>query len=354
MSKIEDLLQAQNDKIDYDALIQNYPWIVEYDRKCVLSPDSDGLLCGLFMAAVRNWKIVGFYDDKVGLINNNYRTDDLVFLDGEIFRPNAKSMGHHMVCLNNKLRHLLDNGFQNCIQPNLLRNYDGKKHFRLKYPLASIHMIVSILAYADKNTDHPITLTTNATAPLFFTDGVFNVLFKYPENVLNWFQYLRINEDWNPLKVVFENQNSVFNTMQLMHTFFQERDKLTFGKERGDRLKISEKTGEPCNIEGSTINEEAVQRIKAFCTMMGNDTGWAFDDADWECWENLKFYKFSKSSFSNDGKTLTIAHFEDFIVNKNPLSWAQTSGQNIEYTKEEPSRFEFLSAKKSKKYSKRR
>ena len=87
MSKIEELLANKLDVIDYDALLQKYPWINERNRKCVLSPDSDGLLCGLFMAYARGWQIVGFYDDKVGLINNKYRTDDLVFLDGEIFRP---------------------------------------------------------------------------------------------------------------------------------------------------------------------------------------------------------------------------------------------------------------------------
>ena len=38
------------------------------------------------------------------------------------------------------------------------------------------------------------------------TDGTFNVLFKYPENVLNWLNFLRANEDSNPLRDVFENE----------------------------------------------------------------------------------------------------------------------------------------------------
>lgn len=348
-SKIEQLLHKRNEVIDYDALIEKFPWIIEKDRKCVLSPDSDGLLCGLFMAHYRGWKIVGFYDDKVGLINNNNRYNDIVFLDGEIFRSEAKSMGHHMVCLNNKKKSLLNDGFRNCIQPNLMRNYDGKTHFRLKYPLATIHMLASIVAYADKDTDHPITLTENATAPLYFTDGVFNILFSYPENVINWFHYLRIHEEWNPLKTIFENKMSVYETMQLMHEFFIKRDELTHGKERGDRLKISEKNGNPYNIEGdsnnSKINPDAVKRIKEFCKIIGSQTGWLFKEEDWICWENLKYYKFTKGSFSSDKKTLTIANFEDFILNKNPLSWAQTSGQEIEYTREEPDRFEFFMPK---------
>ena len=307
MPRIQELLANRHEeKINYDEILSTYPWIAERDRFCVLSPDSDGLLCGLFMAAVRNWKVVGFYDDKVSVINKDYKNEDIVFLDGEIFREQAKSMGHHMVCLTNRKRALLERNFRNCIQPNLLRNYDGKQNFRLKYPLASIHMLVSIIAYADKNTN-PITLTGDAIAPLFFTDGVFNVLFSYPENVLNWLSYLRINENWNPLKSIFENtQYSVFDTIRYMDDFFRKRDSRTVRthiendggrnrsvEERGDRLKISNSDGSPYNIIGINTEEiyihtDAVRRVKEFCTMIGDMTSWRFNDDDWLCWDNLE------------------------------------------------------------------
>ena len=51
MSRIEELLKdKQNDRADFDVLLDAFPWINERDRLCVLSPDSDGLLCGLFMS----------------------------------------------------------------------------------------------------------------------------------------------------------------------------------------------------------------------------------------------------------------------------------------------------------------
>lgn len=347
MAVIQELLQGRNESIDYDLLLSQYPWIAERNKFCVLSPDSDGLLCGLFMSQVRGWKVVGFYDDKVSVINKNFVSKDVVFLDGEIFRKGARSMGHHMVCLNNKKRQLLSDGFANCIQPNLMRNYDGKHHFRLKYPLATIHMLVSIIAYADKDTDHPVCLSKEAVSPLFFTDGVFNVLFSYPENVLNWFHYLRIGENWNPLKNIFENSMSVFETMQMMDEFFRMRDSISVGSERGDRLKISDKRGEPYNIEGLGsgsvhINEDAAQRIKEFCSLVGGLTGWQFVENQWQCWQGLKYYKFTKSSFKSDARKMTVAAFEDFILNIKPLSWAQTSTTDIEYTKEHPDKFDFL------------
>lgn len=343
MSKIADLLKDQHgQKVDYDELLIQYPWINEKNRLCVLSPDSDGLLCGLFMAKYRGWKVVGFYDDKVGLIHNNFVDKDLIFLDGEIFRESVKSMGHHMLKLN-KNRTVDFSGFKNCIQPNLLRNYDGKHNFRLKYPLATIHFLISIISYADyKQGIEEIALDENAIAPLFFTDGVFNVLFSYPENVLNWLTYLRVHETWNPLKNIFENQSySVFETMKLMDEFFRKRDAISVGKERGDRLKISSKDGTPYNIEADQdsykINEQAVSRIKEFMSIVADMTQWGYSEEDWACWENLKYYKFSKDDFKSRGWKLTNEKFEHFLSLK-PLSWAMTSGENIEFTLEEPSK----------------
>lgn len=348
MSVIEDLLRDKHDdKIDYDDLLEKFPWINEKNRYCVLSPDSDGLLCGLFMSKLRGWKIVGFYDDKVGLVHNNFLNEDLIFLDGEIFRLQAKSMGHHMLNLNKKRNFDLSN-FKNCIQPNMIRNFDGKHNFRLKYPLATIHMLVSIISYANsKNNEPKVLLPETAIAPLFFTDGVFNVLFSYPENVLNWLSYLRINEEWNPLKTIFENEIfSVFKTMKLMNEFFRKRDSITFGKERGDRLKLSSKNGdayniENCNNNSTRINPDAVNRIKSFIGMVGDMTSWVFDENHWICWDNLKFFKFTKDDFKKRNWTMTNMNFEK-LLSLNPLSWAMTSGENIEFTLESPSVFSFL------------
>lgn len=345
MSRIEELLRERhNDRADFDMILEEYPWINEREHYCVLSPDSDGLLCGLFMSRFRGWRVVGFYDDKIGVISKDHLKEDIIFLDGEIFRKNIKSVGHHMLKLN-KNRNVDLSGFEQCIQPNLLRNYDGKHDFRLKYPLATIHLLISILAYADyKQGKQDIEFTEKAIAPLFFTDGVFNVLFSYPENVLNWLAYLRVHEEWNPLRKVFKNETfSVYETMELMHEFFGERDKITLRKERGDRLKISSKDGSPYNIEqsedgGFYVNKDAVKRIKRFIKMIASLTGWGFCESDWSCWDNLQFYQFSKEDFKSNGWRLTNSHFETFL-NLNPLSWAMTSGENIEFTLEKPDNF---------------
>ena len=181
VSKIQELLSGKDDKIDYESIIKKHEWIVEKNHYCILSPDSDGLLCGLFMSKYLGWKVIGFYDGKVAVVNKKYKDKNPIFLDMEIFRKQIRSLGHHMVLVNKK--HLPEswNNFDNCIQPNNLRKYDGKNNFRLKYPLATIHMLLGILGHKFN-----IKTSDDAIAPLFFTDGAFNVLFIVIPHSLLW------------------------------------------------------------------------------------------------------------------------------------------------------------------------
>ena len=73
-------------RIIYKNVIKRFPWIIKENQKCILSPDSDGLLCGLFMSHILNWEVVGFYDGKVLIIGKDEKAKDCIFLDMEIFR----------------------------------------------------------------------------------------------------------------------------------------------------------------------------------------------------------------------------------------------------------------------------
>lgn len=334
MANIQDLLCDKDEKIDFDSIIENYPWIVEKDQNCILSPDSDGLLCGLLMSHLLNWKIKGFYDGKVMLLEKGLSAKDCIFLDMEIFREEIRSFGHHMLLYNINDVPSNWNQFKNSIQPNNLRDYDGCHVFRLKYPLGTIHMLLSIIAHY-----YDIDISEEAIAPLFFVDGTFNVLFKYPENVMNWLNYLRADEDSSPLKKIFMSEKySIYGMMLEMDEFFRKRDEISITKERGDRLRISVKDGSPFNIietDGNySLEKDAVRRIKEFIGLLSHFTGWKFIEENW-LWDEFELFKFTKRDFKGDGKNVNGTNFNELML-KNPLSWAMTSGQNIEYTLEEP------------------
>jgi len=179
----------------------------------------------------------------------------------------------------------------------------------------------------------------DAIAPLFFTDGTFNVLFSYPENVLNWLKYLKADEEESPLKTIFLNEKySVYGLMQEMDKFFRSRDEISISRERGDRLRLSQKDGTPHNLEKNNnsyfIKEDAVSRIVKFIKILSKFTGWEFKEDNW-AWKNLNLFIFTKGDFKGQGKRVNGNNFNE-LMQKNPLSWAMTSGDNIEYTLEEP------------------
>lgn len=189
MLKIKESLKDKIKQINYKEVIKEYPWIVKRGQNCILSPDSDGLLCGLFMSNYLGWKIKGFYDGKILILDKNVSAKDCVFLDVEIFRKEIKSVGHHMVLFNKNKKPRSWKNFENSIQPNIFRDYDAYKDFRLKYPLATIHMLMGIIGSITK-----IKIPVSAICPLLYTDGVFKNLFGYPENCIDWLKYLKADE----------------------------------------------------------------------------------------------------------------------------------------------------------------
>ncbi len=338
MARIQELLSNKDDIINIEYVLEKNSWIKRHDQKCILSPDSDGLLCGLFLSHYLNWEIVGFYDGKIALIKENlsFYNDDVSFIDIEIYREGIKSMGHHMLSLyNNTLPGDWEKKFEQCIQPNLMRGYD-KKNFRLKYPLATIHLLITLL---EKEID--IEVKDTAIFPLLFTDGTYNVMFKYPENVMNWWRFLGIEKNSRLLhKVFMDDTFSVYKLMLQMDAFFRKRDAISIPRERGDRLKISNTDSSPFNIEKTDdkfiIKEDAVVRIEKFLSILSEDTGWEYKQSNWN-FKNFNLLQFKKTDFKSKGWTVKKDNWKK-MLDLNPLSWAMTSGDNVEFTLEEPNK----------------
>jgi len=214
-----------------------------------------------------------------------------------------------------------------------MRDYD-KKTFRLKYPLATIHMLIGLL---ENKLD--IEVTETAIFPLLFTDGTFNVMFKYPENVMNWWKYLRVEDNEKLLHHVFMGDNYTVHKLMLeMDKFFKKRDQISVTGERGDRLKISDKYSSPYNIESSNgrykINDDAKDRCEKFVQLLSMHTNWEYKESSWN-FDNLNLMRFTKSDFKGKDWTVKKVNCRK-LWELDPLSWAMTSMDNIEFTEEKP------------------
>ena len=333
-SPIEKLLSQVNDeRIDLDLILNRFPWITETNKKCIISPDADGFLCGLFMNSFFNWEIVGFYDGKILLSKKNLTIKDCIFLDIEIFHPNIRSVGNHCIIPHNGIyKELGNDSFKQCISPGMLRGFDGSKYFRLKYPLGTIHFLISILYNLKK-----IIIQKEGISSLLFVDGVFNVLFSYPENVITWIKYLQMDNQKHPLNsLLFKGDINLFDIMQLMRDYFIERDK--FGENidsRGDRLNISDRDGNPKNLyigkDGCySIKNENKEKIIGFIKMNSEKCGWEYDPEAWT-WSDLNLIKFKKEIIGGEGKKFNQTLLRE-MYSKKVISNAQTAGNRIEFS----------------------
>src|SRR3989339_1433672 len=275
-------------QIDYKEIIKKYPWIVEKEQSCILSPDSDGLLCGLFMSNYLGWRIKGFYDGKIMLLDKNTSTKDCVFLDMEIFRKEIRSVGHHMVLFNKKKKPKTWINFENSIQPNVFRDYDAYNDFRLKYPLATIHLLIGIIASRIK-----LEIPKMAICPLLYVDGVFKNLFGYPENCIDWLRYLRADKKDSALNAIFFNKHySVYTLMTALKDFFGEIKEIHQNKRGNDKIRISDSKGAPINIDEKgdgifSIAPETKDKAEHFIKILSDLTGWEYKETDWS-WNNFQ------------------------------------------------------------------
>lgn len=317
------MLAGRDDVIDYAAVIKKYPWLAQKDQNCVLSPDSDGLLCGLFTSYYLNWKIRGFYDGKILVLEKGFRPKDCVFLDIEVFRKGVRSIGQHMVMFNKGRLPENWSNFDNCFSANNIRDYDAKNNFPQKYPLATIHLLLGVIGSIRK-----IDIPTMAICPLLYTDGIFKNLFNYPDNCLDWLKFLQANNATNPLHAIFFNDHySIHSLMIALNELFGELRLITEGKRGGDKIKFSNGMGELINFDEKKMSFESntIKQSEKLLRLLASKTGWKYTSDNWS-WNNLSHFYLKKHMIKpSQGRY-------DQLIKNNPVSLAMTSTLDIQYT----------------------
>lgn len=310
-------------KLDYLEVIKKYPWILKRKQDCIVSPDSDGLLCGLLMSHYLGWRIRGFYDGKVLVAKRGVNPRKCIFLDMEIFRPGIRSVGQHMVMYDKNDPSPNWSNFSTCIAANNLRNYDFKNDFRMKYPLGTVHLLLAVLGQRTN-----ISISKNSICSLLYADGTFKNQFNYPENCLSWLEFLGAHQVGSPLRKVFLNRHySTYELMVALKNLFAEIHVIGGGKRGGDKVKFSDSKGRVTNIDQRVghLRTEVVNQAKNFLRMLAEKTGWTFTSAHW-WWGPYRVLRFQKGSVK-PGK----ARYNALLV-RNPISFAIISRNSIEYT----------------------
>lgn len=312
------------EKINYEEVIKNYPWLVEKGHNCVISPDADGMLCGLFMSHFLNWKIVGYYDNGKNLIlKKGLKAEDCVFLDTEIRRPNIKSVGHHISLFRRKDSEEILEGYKNCLNPNNLRGKTLKEGFSGKYPMGTIHLLISIVSQSRE-----INFSNDSFFVILQADGTINrFLDRYSENLNDWLGYLGVSENGHILNKILSKETTLLKINNEYVDYIRR-----FVKEKKDKIPISEKGS---LVFGSfsenkeSFSPNCILIMEEYLNFLSRETEWIYKKEDWQK-DNFKLYEFTKKTVRPGVRSYQAALGENF------LSLAITASTDMDYTLENP------------------
>lgn len=313
-----------NDRINYDEILEKYPWLLKESQNAIISPDADGMLCGLFMSHFLGWKIVGYYDNGKNLIlKKGISADDCVFLDTEIYRPNIKSIGHHISLFRQHNTNINHEGYKNCLNPNTLRGRTLKDKFSLKYPMGTIHLLLCIVSQKIE-----IKYLDNSFFVILQADGTINrFLDRYSENLFDWLKYLRISDKDNILNKIIRRETNLIDLNEEYVEYIKN-----FVKAKKDKIPISERgelKEESFEKDKRKFSASCIETTIKYLNFLSENTGWNFKEKDW-VFDNLVVYKFTKKSVRPGVNTFNKAVEENF------LSLAITANDTMEYTLETP------------------
>ncbi len=324
---------VKNDVLQYDALLSLYPWLTAKGQNAILSPDADGILCGLLMSHYFNWNIVGFYDGETIALKNSMSVSDCIFLDMDIYREHIRSCGHHMVAYNKNELPTNWGNYSKCINPNIIRGFDALHDFPQKYPFGTIHFLLCVGGFAGHINNN---LPDESIPILLYADGTFKNLLNYPENCASWFEFLNIKNSKSPVYSMFvkfanRKMTEMFHGLESIFGKFREiapKTKKGTPKERngGDRIPISE-------INDGSFPVESLERTQKLIGLLAGLTGWNYIPEKW-CLTGFQKTVLHKDS---DEKLNGLKYSQ--FVSMNPFSMVIRAAKTIEYALDEDNIF---------------
>lgn len=313
-----------DDTINYDEILEKYFWLLKENQNAIISPDADGMLCGLFMSHFLGWKIVGYYDNGKNLIlKKGISANECVFLDTEIYRSDIRSVGHHISLFRQSNTNINPEEYKNCLNPNTLRGRTLKEKFSLKYSMGTIHLLLCIVSQKVE-----IKYLDKSFFVILQADGTINrFLDRYSENLFDWLRYLRVDDASNILNKILRKETNLIELNEDYVEYIKN-----FVKEKKDKIPISEKgelKKESFEKNKNGFSASCVEATIKYLNFLSENTGWNWKENDW-VFNNLSVYEFTKKIVRPGVNTFNKAIEENF------LSLAITDSDTMEYTVEMP------------------
>jgi hypothetical protein len=186
-------------EISFENWLRSYPWLSQRDLPCIISADLDGISCGLLQQEAFGWNVIGTYDGELLCTwtrPEQIDWDEIVFIDVEIMRPTARSIGNHLLAVDADCDEVLRKTLTNCVNPNLWRRINAWNSFQRKFPFSTLPLLVSsrVLQNPDYRVSH------EWLALVLQTDSSFTNAAQYQKNALDWLEVMGMNSGPSPLR----------------------------------------------------------------------------------------------------------------------------------------------------------
>jgi hypothetical protein len=165
--------------------LQSFAWLSERDLPCIVSADLDGISSALLQGHVLGWKTVGTYDGyKLCLYQSpdSVNWEQTVFIDIEILRPTARSIGNHMLTWDKSDAATLTAQIPQCANPNLWQGFHAGENFQRKYPFGTLPLLIASVTVANPAFD----ISRAWLSLVLHTDSSFTNAAMYQSNALYW------------------------------------------------------------------------------------------------------------------------------------------------------------------------
>ncbi len=198
-------------QIKRENIIDKFPWLIENNKKYIISSSYDGVICASFLNHFLNWELVGYYDfESLWISRDSFKyKEEIIWVDLNILPIKGRAIGGHIVAYDNQM----PKGFSSSCNPNCLANLSSSD-FKLKYPFSTIIFLLWL---------HNIYVSVRKESKfsILHADDVWLKFQKYTQNCSLWSNTLT-DYNWELLFDGIDTKTFEKNIIENLYPYYQK------------------------------------------------------------------------------------------------------------------------------------
>lgn len=296
-------------------IIDEYPWVMEKNKKMIVSTDFDGIFSAMFLHEINENELIGFYDFETIWVKDGVDFKEIknaIWVDLDIYHREIRSIGHHILKFREDDKII---GHKQSLNPNLIRGI-YHNNFNRKYPYATIHFLFSLFAYSLPDNELNNLLIWHPNSSLMNAQ-------RYRDNAWDWLiNFLKIDSMINTFEDIITKEFEE----KLRDKIYTLIEKTGFTKGKGQIASINlGLRGYQCTFKNPM---DVLKNINNLVLEISNITGWKIMSIPTRYTKIKGTVK--KANYPDIKKE--YKSFDDFLEQENVFSYTIPYRNQIKYT----------------------